>query len=306
MSTVALVIPSYRRPSSLARAIAAAHNQIEPLDEIMVVARDEDTATHEVASATGVHLVTVSTPGVLAAMWAGAQATSSDVVGFCDDDATIDSHWARDVRRIFDLPGNERVGGVGGRDYLYDGDVPRATTLTNDVGRLTSWGRLVGNHHRGEGPAREVDVLKGVNCAYRRGALVLPAGLRGEGAQAHFEVAVGTELRRRGWRLLYDPSLRVDHRPDDRVGADQRAAPTAQAIADSAFNLERSLPRGLQSRRWLYVHALGDGACPGIARCVVALLRRERDVVMRRSPSWRGTTEAWRLRATPLSFHELP
>ncbi len=306
MNSITLVIPSYRRPASLARAIAAAQNQSAPFDDVVVVVRDDDTDTYEVANAAGVRVVTVSTPGVLDAMWAGARATSSDIVGFCDDDATVDHNWARDVRRLFDLPGNERVGGVGGRDHLYDGDVPRTTTLTTDVGRVTAWGRLVGNHHRGEGPVRDVDVLKGANCAYRRQALVLPIGLRGQGAQAHFEVAVGTELRRRGWRLLYEPSLRVEHRPDDRVGADQRAAPTTQAIADSAFNLERSLPPRRQSRRWLYVHVVGDGACPGIGRCLAALLRRERDVVARRAPSWRGTTEAWRLRATPLSFHELP
>ncbi len=302
MISLSLVIPSYRRPASLEAALRAALAQEVPFEEIIVVARADDRDTHDVATHAGVHLVTVDEPGVIAAMLTGARHATSDIIGFCDDDARVSSEWSRRVRSLFEDPRNAWVGGVGGRDLLFDGDVPRTTTLTNDVGRLTVVGRVVGNHHRGIGGPRDVDVLKGVNCAYRRVALAFPQGLRGDGAQAHFEVAIGQHCRQNSWRLIYDPSLKVEHRPDDRVGADHRTAPRPNAIADSAFNLERSLPTTRATRRWLYVHLVGDGACPGLLRCAVALVRRDRAVLQRRAPSWRGTTDAWRQRRHPLRF----
>jgi hypothetical protein len=255
-----------------------------------------------VAEAAGALLVAVDEPGVLAAMVAAVKATGAAVVGFTDDDAELSETWSAQVLEILDRAGNEDVGGVGGRDVIYDGDEPRPTDLADRVGELTWWGRLIGNHHRGSPNNRSVVVLKGVNCAYRRAALALPAGLRGAGAQAHFEVAVGRHALDAGWRLLYFADLTVIHRPATRLDEDQRAAPSDAAVADSAFNLMRGLPRSTQPRRWLYVHLVGDGATPGIARAVAAALARDRATTARRRAGWRGTADALRVRDEPLDF----
>lgn len=302
MTTIALVVPSYLRPDSLARALSSVDAQSRPFDEVVVVVRDTDDATRTSLSDRLITVVTVGEPGVLAAMSAGVAATTSDVVAFTDDDAELSRTWCEDVLEILDAPRNSAVGAVGGRDVIYDGETMRSVVRTERVGEVTFWGRLIGNHHRATANNREVVVLKGVNCAYRREALALPRGLRGQGAEAHFEVAVGAFARRAGWRLLYFSDLTVNHRPAPRAGEDQRSAPSDQAVADSAFNLMRALAPQYQTRRWLYVHIVGDRAVPGIVRCAWALLRGDRATLARRAPSWRATTEAWRLRRQRLEF----
>ena len=259
MNSVDVVIASYRRPTMLVRALSALEASTDAPDGIIVVARRHDTATIE-AAAGRARIVLVDEPGVVAAMRAGALASTHDVVAFCDDDAEPSPSWISEI-----------------------GDVARPTALTSRVGNVTWWGRLVGNHHCGSGEVRDVEVLKGVNCAYRRTLIAFPRGLRGDGAEAHFEVSIGYHVRSQGYRLVYDPAHHVRHRPARREGVDQREAPSANAIFDSAYNLERSLPRATQSRRLLYVIFWGDSACPGIVRLIVG--RGARDLRVRRSPS---------------------
>jgi glycosyltransferase involved in cell wall biosynthesis len=301
MTSISLVIPSYGRAEDLGSALDSALRQDFPFDEVIVVARGDDPDTVEVAQARGVIVTSVDEPGVLAAMVAGAKRATSDVVAFTDDDARLPRDHASRLRSYFDQTG---VFGVGGRDVLYDGDLPRPTSLTHNVGRVRWFGRVVGNHHRGTGSVRPVFMLKGVNAAYRRSALAFPVGLRGTGAQPHFEVAIGTWMARQHGTLLYDPSLTVEHRPAERLGEDQRTAPSYAAILDSAYNLARSLPRRHLTVRLLYVFLLGDTNCPGIGRSLIALVRRERLVLHRRHASWRGTMMAWADRSQPLLFEE--
>jgi glycosyltransferase involved in cell wall biosynthesis len=302
MNTLSLVIPSYQRPEQLRHCLASAAAQSHSLLEIVVVIRHDDDRTREALAGRDVRIVEVSEPGVLAAMIAGAAASVGSIIGFSDDDATLSPTWCEQVLSTFDDPANEDVGGLGGRDHIFDGGSARETTLTKDVGRVSFWGRLVGNHHRGLGRVDRVHVLKGVNSAYRRSVLGLPLGLRGDGAQAHYEVAVGAYVRRRGSHLRYDANLTVEHRPAPRSDDDQRVVPSSTAVANSAFNLMRPLSASQQSRRWMYVHVVGDRACPGVLRCVVAALRSDHVTLARRAPSWRATSEAWRLRHDPLEF----
>jgi hypothetical protein len=221
-------------------------------------------------------------------MLAGARATTSDVVAFTDDDAEAPADWLAQIAAAFDA--SPLLGALGGRDVLEDpAGTPREAVLTDDVGRLTWFGRHVGNHHRGTGPPRDVAFLKGVNSAYRREALALPTGLRGSGAQAHFEVAVGRYAAARGWHLRYDPALTVRHRPAPRQGIDQRDAPAREAVADAAYNLVVAIGgvRGLL--RVAYATALGDRGAPGIGRWVLAAVGGDREVLVRLAPSLRGT-----------------
>ena len=299
MTSVSLIIPSYGRPDDLAACIASAQTQTEPFDEIITVLRDSDTQSHAVALTLGVQVVTVTEPGVLAAMIAGVAAATGEVVAFTDDDARLPQRHAAGLRAHFVDPG---ISGVGGRDVLYDNGQPRPTSLTRDVGRLTWYGRVIGNHHRGTGPTREVFMLKGVNAAYRRESLAFPLHLRGSGAQPHFEVAVGTWIARHQGTLLYDPELSVEHHPAPRLGDDQRTAPSQEAIFDSAYNLLRSLAWYRQTRRLCYVLIVGDSNCPGVLRSLVAVVRGERAVLQRRRASWQGSLAAWRERNEELLY----
>jgi glycosyltransferase involved in cell wall biosynthesis len=60
--------------------------------------------------------------------------------------------------------------------------------------------------------------------------------LRGLGAQFHNDLGFCLEVRRRGWRLVYDPGVSVDHFLGGRHNYDQRNAFSALAVADDLGN----------------------------------------------------------------------
>src|SRR5262249_9443786 len=198
-----IVVPSYRRPGSLERCLDAIRAQQAALDEVIVVHRADDDQTIALLGARGdVRAVAVRARGVLAAMAAGAGVARHDLIGFLDDDVRPRPDWWRRIAAHFEDP---IVGGAGGRDHQANATQrPSRRSATTDVGGVTRWGRLVGNHHLGEGEPRCVDVLKGANMVFRRASLALPVGLRGAGAEAHFEVATSLWARARGWTLIYD------------------------------------------------------------------------------------------------------
>jgi len=85
------------------------------------------------------------------------------------------------------------------------------------------FGRVIGNHHLGVGEPRET-CCKGVNMNYRRAAIAnlrFDQRLWGPGAQAHNDMAFSLAVRR-GWKLIYDPRVAVDHYPAQRFDEDQR------------------------------------------------------------------------------------
>ena len=234
----------------------------------------------------------VDAPGVLVAMRAGARAASGDCIGFVDDDAEVRDGWLEGVVAHLAVPA---VGGVCGRDVV---SREPAAAPASDVGRITAVGKLVGNHHLGAGRPRDVDVLKGANMVFRRRALALPDGLRGAGAQVHFEVATSLWATARGWRLVYDPALVVDHLPAPRFDDDARATQSRRAVENAAFNLVLclgALRPQLRRRRLAYGVLAGDRGAPGLLRAARALLERDAVVAARLLPSLRGQIAAYRL-----------
>jgi hypothetical protein len=232
--------------------------------------------------------VEVDSPGVLAALRRGCEAASSGLIAFTDDDAAPRADWIGSLVEHFALD----VGGVGGRDMIAAEPVADPT-LT--VGLVNPWGKLVGNHHLGAGAPREVDVLKGVNMAFRREALELPTRLRGAGAQVHWEVAVSLAARTRGWRLVYDPAIVVDHFVAPRLDADQRVRPAASAIADAAYNLQLTMLTIPYARRWrrvAYSLLVGDRGAPGLARTLAGAVRLEGAVLTSAGPAATGNLKA--------------
>ena len=286
---VSVVVPTYRRPSLLAACLAALRGQTRQPDEVIVVLRAGDVASAQAAGELvwdAVRTVQTTGPGVLAAMRAGVSMSSGDVIAFTDDDAEPRSDWLGRLLESLQEPG---VGAAGGRDVIPGQTEPRRRA----VGRVTRYGRLVGNHHLGAGPARDVDLLKGVNMAFRAECLALPrAGvLRGDGAEVHFEVLCTWWAKRQGWRVVYDPSIEVDHLGAERVGLDRRVRPAPAAVCDAAHNFvvaTTALDRRLLPRQALYALAVGSRDLPGLGRAAVALVRGEPDVVRRLRPSLAG------------------
>lgn len=238
--SIAVIIPTYRRSQDLARCLEALQNLTRPADEVIVVVRDTDTQTWSFLKTFDsknlpLRTATVTVTGVVAAMNAGLDAASSDIVAFTDDDAAPHPDW---LARIESHYADERVGGVGGRDWVYHGtDLEDGNSGT--VGQVSWFGRVIGNHHIGAGEAREVDVLKGVNMSFRRAAIQgwhFDERMKGTGAQVHFELAFSLKLRRAGWKLIYDPQVAVNHYPAKRFDEDQRHSFNQTAFANAVHN----------------------------------------------------------------------
>ena len=242
MLTTSVLVPSYRRPDDLRRCLEALCNQHAGPAQMIVVARDVDEATHLVVHAFAdrlpLELVIVSESGQIQALNAGLLRVKGEIVAITDDDAAPHSDWLARIVAHFDA--DSRIGGVGGRDWVHKPDGTVVDDQQRLVGRVQWFGRIVGNHHVGIGPAREVDILKGANMSFRRAAingLCFEAHLRGQGAQVHNDMCFSLAVKRRGWKLIYDPAVAVDHYPAPRSDTDQRGAFYSEAVENAAFNL---------------------------------------------------------------------
>lgn len=277
---VSVIVPTYRRTVDLARCLAALEAQQWHADEIIVVARHDDRATLDwlrTLDATQpdarrkVALVYVS--GVVAAYNLGIETATGDIVCFTDDDAAPHADWVGRIVKVFEA--DPSLGGLGGRDIVHD----REGILAGQkevVGLVRWYGRPIGNHHIGYGAPRPVQVLKGVNMAFRRdaiGALRFDTRLRGSGAQVHCEMAFSLDIKRRGWNLIYDPSLLVEHYPAQRSDEDQRHKFNDAAFYNASFNLRLIMCEYLSPiGRWAFVAystLIGNRADPGLVRALL-------------------------------------
>jgi GT2 family glycosyltransferase len=243
--SIGVLICSYRRVPSLARCLTGLAAQQHPPDDVIIVVREGDEPTQRFltqrpADRLKLRQVVVTSPGSVHALNAGLAACRTDVLAIADDDTVAHPDW---LARIFEhFVRDPRLGALGGRDRCHDGqsfDESRRAP----VGRISWYGRAVGNHHCGYGPARDVDYLKGANMSYRAAAfagLRFDARLRGTGAQPYEDAAFSLAVGRAGWRVGYDPAVLVDHYaaattlPRHYVGA--HAVADVQGYRDFAFN----------------------------------------------------------------------
>ncbi len=291
MPRISVLVPSYRRPESLSRCLAALSAQQRRPDEVIVGARVGDDATIAAAEAARhlgltVHIAMTAEAGVVAAMQAALDAASGEIIALTDDDARPFDTWIGGLLAHFEAASD--VGGVGGRDWQ-----PHERWDEQRVGVVQWFGRVIGNHHLGAGPARAVDVLKGANCSFRAPllrAVGFDRRLRGEGAQMYWELGLCLPLRRAGWRLIYDPAVAVHHDVAPRHGDDQLhrgvfvAAPLCDAVHNETVELLEG--RGVLPRAVFLVWAflIGSSEGPGLAQLARRVLRGDATAIAR----WRA------------------
>src|SRR3954453_17058366 len=124
--SVAVLIPTFRRPEELARCLAALAAQRRRPDRVLGVARAGEEPTQRAAAAgpggLAVERVLVAAPGQVAALNAGLDALREDVVAITDDDCLPRPDWLERIERHF--AADPRLGGLGGADRLAGGRVP--------------------------------------------------------------------------------------------------------------------------------------------------------------------------------------
>jgi glycosyltransferase involved in cell wall biosynthesis len=239
---ITVIVPTCRRSEDLARCLTALKQQTRPADEVVVVIPNSDAETWALLATFNFDLlplrtVTVSLSGQVAALNAGLDKAQGDIIAITDDDAAPHTDWLERVEIHF-LSDN-RIGGVGGRDWVYFGAQLYNGATQKVVGRIQWMGRAVGNHHLGTGKPCEVDLLKGANMSYRRAAIErirFDERLRGTGAQVHNDMAFSLAVKRAGWKLIYDPMVAVDHFQGKRFDEDKRDQFNNVAVTNAVYN----------------------------------------------------------------------
>lgn len=278
---ISVVIPTYGRPDDLVRCLRALERQDVAPREVIVVRKSDDAPTGDALAALKTPLPlkveVVEAHQQSVAMNRGVAVATSPIIALTDDDAAPRPDWIVGLEAHH---AEAMVGAVGGRDQVHttagaiDG---RAAT----VGLIRWYGRCVGNHHLGSGMVRDVAFLKGVNLSVRRDLWQLDERLQGAGVQTHWEMDVSLGVLQRGFRVVYDPMLVVDHYPAARIGSDDRASQrTPGAVRGEAHNEALALLKWLPPSQGLmtlvYGVLIGSNATPGLARAVAALALGDR------------------------------
>jgi cellulose synthase/poly-beta-1,6-N-acetylglucosamine synthase-like glycosyltransferase len=232
---VSVVVPSYRRVHSVRACLRALAAQTVPALEILVVLRADDHESRWALEQAEppVRVLTVDRPGQVAALNCGCDAARGAFIAITDDDAVPRPDWIQAIVARFAT--DPRIGAVGGRDIVHHVDgIVNGDTAT--VGRVRWWGRRIGNHHL-RSHLQDVDFLKGADMAFRAAARQpFDQHLEGNGAQVCNDLEATWSVRRRGWRVVYDPAVVVDHYPAQRHDEDGRGDQTLRAQRDQEHN----------------------------------------------------------------------
>lgn len=224
---IVVVIPTWKRPQKLARALQGLEAQTTPPARVLVTYRAEDQATVALlarwgaATALAHELVEVHHSGVV---HAENQALARllpdpaiDLVAFHDDDSIAPPDWCQRIGEFF--AAHPEAHGLGGPDLIVAQPWTYHDVFVNEVGKLRWYGKVVGHHHHRSEGLREVDVLKGVNMIFRRAVLeLLDERLQGrepeKGNGVFWELDLCLRLKQKGARLFFDPALIVQHDSD--------------------------------------------------------------------------------------------
>ena len=302
--TLSVLVPSYSRVPELQRCLGALVNQARFPDEVILVVRADDHRTLALATnwddRLPLQIIRVESAGQAKALNAGLAAVQGDIVAITDDDVAPRPDWLHRLEQHFQS--DPRIGGVGGRDWIHHGPIV-IDDSARLVGTIQWFGRVVGNHHIGNGPPRDVDFLKGANMSYRKRAVCgiwFDEHLLGSGAQVSNDMAFSLAVRRNGWRLLYDPAVAVDHYPGPRSNLDQRGSLQPEAAETAAFNqywtlLDSMAPgmRRTMACRWQQL--VGSRSYPGLLHLALGMAQWNNLTVSRWRAASRGRTLAAQL-----------
>ncbi len=309
--TLSVIIPTFRRPAELRRCLEALLRQQTPPAEVLVGVRSDDAATRQALArwpqrGLPLQVVAVGLTNASVARNRCVDRARGDILVLIDDDTVPHPDFLERIQAHFEA--DPALGGIGGPDWI-DGKVVPVAARATRVGALRWWGRWIGGHHRGTATTMTVAWLKGANMSFRRGALGdLRFGdtLRGDAAQFGEDIAVSLAVTRKGWRLLYDPAVAVDHYPGALAGGrDHRGLADHVSLSDAAHNdtgllLDHLSPIG-RIAAMAYAVLVGTRLLPGVLMGGLLLLsrgsldgpRRAAIVVRARWERWRG----WRAAA---------
>ncbi len=304
--SVSLIIPTLRRPDFLRRCLAAVAAQTVLPTQVLVGVRSDDAPSvavvQEFSYRLPLRVVAAEGVGVIGSMSSCLAEATEECIALSDDDVELPPEWLETMlRHLQEQPG---IVAVGGRDLLQDHpEMRRTEKRLSEVGTFHWYGRMTGNHHRGGGKARRVDILRGSNCLFH-GDFLREVGfekrLRGLGAQVNWELALAFQARRRGKSFFYDPDVGVVHHASPRFDRDSlhRGGFDATGTSDNAFNetfVTVCYAPGF--RKWMalaYQMAIGSSLAPGVLHGLRQILTLQPKLLPRLQATVSGRSQALR------------
>jgi len=116
----------------------------------------------------------------------------------------------------------------------------------------------------------------------------------------HNDLAFSLGVRKRGWRLVYDPEVSIDHFPAERFDSDKRGAPALDAAENMAYNFYLTLrcyvdPAPRRMMALLYARLIGRQHVPGLLRGLVYRMRSDQQGLAFRGAAVRAWRNARRI-----------
>jgi len=212
-----VLIPTWRRPVKFRQALESIVQQSLSANEVVVVYRDIDRDSlniiNDFKNKLPLKIIEVTISGVIHAENKGMEYCRGDIVCFMDDDARAPVDWLEKIVAHFER--DSSVVGVGGPDFILNHGESNYRKTVDQVGKITWYGKVIGNHHHLCEKLMKVDVLKGVNMSFRREVLSkLDVNLQSDhnvGNGSHWELDLCFSIRKNGGILLFDPSLDIIH-----------------------------------------------------------------------------------------------
>lgn len=237
MTTLSVLVPTYRRPHHVAPMLDALVRQTRRPDEVIYVVRESDDATRtalaEAESGLPLRVVTVDRAGHVPPVARGAREAVGDLVALIDDDARPATSWCARIAEAF--ASDPSLGIVAGRVREDFRGLPEATGgKRRSIGKVRWPGRLPAEFTYMELDGTSVEVLaaRGANMAFRRETLrTLAFDLRlNQGTARFYENDLCWQAARRGWRVRYIPEVVVDHYPDETARTEAKDGELAHAF----------------------------------------------------------------------------
>jgi len=292
-----VAIPTYRRPEYLRKAFSSVLAQTRLPDEILLISRSDDRLTNEVIdkiingvdNSIAIRNPQVTEPGFLPPVIRAIDEAGGDILILLDDDAEAHFDWLEKIEKYYQ---QLDVAGVGGRCINYFSGVLQKYPIAKRVGHLSWFGRSVGNMYCDcafEGPV-DVDFLIGGNLSYRLALLrqCKPDLRIGNNVAFHWEMDVGQQIKRLGYHILFDPSIKVDHHSAPREIDGMRSVNyqgTYWSSYNYAFLMRKHLTLPGFYAYLIYSFIIGGSGSPGLAYCIYSILRG-------RPLSWRNCVMA--------------
>lgn len=310
MPVASVLIPSFGRPSSLSECLNSLAAQSRLPDEVVVVWQGDDSPTLDAAerfaetSRFPVRVLHLADPGIVPAENLALRHSVGEFILLIDDDAVAPVDW---VERHLAHYRDPAVGAVGGPAVNHDSGRSLPINNRTPIGRITRLGRFIGNMHdqplewRSK-PAFEVDHLVGYNMSLRRCAFDrFEDGLKRYWQM--FEADACLQVRARGYRVLFDPGIVVDHYLTPRVSVYEggRGGDAEQKVGNAAYNaafiLSKHTSGPKRLARWSFQTAVGTTQAPGPLLLPITIARHGRPLrelaiarlaLTRRIAGWRA------------------